>query len=82
MNYDSWKDHCVSRLSYELEKWSTYLDCDEKVKEKYEELRKKSLFLIYEKAAWKEYSTKGRLYLKLKLAAPGVAAAIRKLLRK
>lgn len=82
MKYNSWKDHCVSRLSYELEKWGAYIDYDENVKEKYEELRKNSLFLIYERAAWKDYSAKGRCYLRLKLAAPRVAATIRKMLRK
>ena len=82
MKYNSWKDYCVNRLSYELEKWDMYSDNDIKIKEKYNDLRKKSLFLLFEKNAWSEYSFKGRLYMRIKLIFPRTAIILRKLLKK
>lgn len=82
MKFDLWKDYCVRRLSYELEKWDSYSAFDIEVKKRYDELCRKSRFLVFEKAAWDGYSMKGRIYLKIKLIMPKVAIKIRDLLHK
>lgn len=74
--YHLWKDYCACRLSYELEKWSAHTS-DIDIQKKYNELRKKSKFLVFEKAAWKDYSIRGKIYMKMQLIMPGVAKNIR-----
>lgn len=73
------KNHTVCRLSEYLEKWNLYAQNDEKIKKKYNELRRKSLFLVFEKNSWSWYNRHGRLYMKMKLILPGVAEFINNL---
>lgn len=68
-NYHKWKDHTVSRLSFELERWSAYCVRGE-YKKKYNDLRKKSLFLFIEPAAWSGYNWHGKTIMKLSLVCP------------
>lgn len=80
--YEMWKDHCVCRLSYELEKWKSYADDSVEIQEKYNSLRKQSKFLIFEKAAWKDYSVRGKLYMKLELIMPKAAKNVKRILHR
>ena len=82
MGFVNWKNHTVNRLSYELEKWESLSSSNKVLQERFEGLRKKSRFLIFEKNAWKEYTMGGRRYLKFCLFAPKLAKTIRKLLNK
>lgn len=76
------KNYCAGRLSYELEKWKSYAETDEKCRIKYDELRKQSRFLLYEKAAWDAYSIKGKTYHRLELLVPGLAKTLRRFLHR
>lgn len=62
-----WKDSTVKKLTYELEKWNLIAKDDLKVKNRYDNLRKKALFLLFERQAWNNgiYNWKGRLYMKV-----------------
>lgn len=80
--YKEWKEDTVYRLSCQLEKWYEYAKVDEEIHKKYNELRKKSKFLMLEKNAWKEYSFRGRFYMKFRLIMPRVAEFINKLYNK
>jgi glycosyltransferase involved in cell wall biosynthesis len=67
MKQKKWRENTVQKLTYELEKWKKYGKTDRKVNERYNQVRKKSMFLIFEGKAWNYgiYNWKGRLYMKL-----------------
>ncbi len=81
MGFINWKNHTVRRLSYELEKWEAISQNDNILQEKFEDLRKKSRFLLFEKNAWQEYSFSGKCYLKFCLFVPRLAKKIRAILK-
>lgn len=72
------KYYCVKRLSYAMENWKNYSNLDNECKKKYNELRKKTRFLLYEKGAWDSYSMRGRLFMRLQLLIPSVSKLLRK----
>lgn len=78
INHKKLKKYCVKQLSYRMEKWKNYAEVDEKCKIKYDELRKKARFLLYEKGAWEEYSWRGRFFMRLELFSPCVGNLLRK----
>lgn len=80
--YEEWKNDTVCRLSSQLEKWNIYAKDNIEIRKKYNELRKKSLFLVFEKNSWSWYNRHGRLYMKMKLIMPGVAEFINNLYNK
>lgn len=80
--YEEWKNDTVCRLSSQLEKWNKYAKDNIEIRKKYNELRKKSLFLVFEKNSWSWYNRHGRLYMKMKLIMPGVAEFINNLYNK
>lgn len=80
--YKEWKNDTVCRLSSQLEKWNKYAKDNIEIRKKYNELRKKSLFLVFEKNSWSWYNRHGRLYMKMKLIMPGVAEFINNLYNK
>ena len=75
------KQYAVRRLSYKMEEWKSLSVKDECV-ERYNELRKKAVFLVYERAAWKDYPITSRLYYKLEILIPKLARILRKYLRR
>lgn len=80
--YEEWKNDTVCRLSSQLEKWNIYAKDNIEIRKKYNELRRKSLFLVFEKNSWSWYNRHGRLYMKMKLIMPGVAEFINNLYNK
>lgn len=82
--YNKWKDHIVLRLSYEFDKWKKYAIQDCEVKKRYEELRRKSIFLIFERAAWSgnNITLRGKIFLRFEHIFPVFAGMIRKVTRK
>lgn len=80
--YKKWKADTAYRLSCQLEKWNLHAKDDAKIQKRYNELRKKSWFLLFEKDAWRTYNSHGRLYMKFQLIMPKVAEFIRKLYNK
>lgn len=77
-----WRDATACKLSYELEKWSLYAKDNIEIKKKYDELRRRSWFLIFEKNAWGSASVRGKIKRRIKLIMPGVAEFLRKLYNK
>ena len=71
MNNDLYdlKVDTIKNLSYCLEKWRK-LSNNKDYKKKYNRIRKKSKFLIFSRYAWRQYSLKHRMYLKLLLLIP------------
>ena len=80
--FNQWKNETAYTLSHELEKWNVYAKDDAEIQKKYNELRKRSWFLIFEKDAWRTYNSHGRLYMKVQLIMPKVAEFVRKLYNK
>lgn len=72
------KNFAVRRLSYKMERWKDIAQKDKECRKKYEALRKKSRYLLYEKAAWEDYSFRARTYYRLELMAPGFAKTLQK----
>ncbi|MCR5736906.1 MAG: glycosyltransferase [Eubacterium sp.] len=68
--YTGWKNHTVIRLSFELEAWRKYAEENEQIRKRYNKLRKKSLFLLFEKQAWAGLSIKGKIYNRMRLLVP------------
>lgn len=82
-NYNQWKTATAKALLYVLlERWSLCAKTDKEIEKVYNGLRKKSLFLLFENDVWKEYSFKGRLYMKFQLLMPKLAEAMNKLYNK
>ena len=82
--YFKWKDMCAYRLSCEFDKWKGDSSSDSTIRRKYEELRKKSKFLICEPAAWNypEMTTKGKIFVRVEHFMPKVAQLLRKITHK
>ena len=82
--YNEWKEQCVQRLSYEMDKWKDYAARDQDIKRKYNKLRKHSFFLAFERASWNGYdiNSKGKLFMRLEYIAPILSKVIRKVFRK
>lgn len=80
--YEEWKNDTVCRLSSQLEKWNKYAKDNIEIRKKYNELRKKSWFLVFEKKAFISYNSHGRLYMKFQLIMPKLAEAMNKLYNK
>ena len=59
--YHDWRNQCAFKLSFELDKWKGYAFKDQVIKKKYDEIRKKSLFLLFERYAWNGYDNSTRL---------------------
>lgn len=81
MGFIDWKNYTAAQYSYKLEEWDKLSNSDKAFRERLDELRKKSRFLIFEKNAWKEYSIGGRCYFKFSLLTPKLAKKLRKLLK-
>lgn len=80
--YEEWKNDTVCRLSSQLEKWNKYAKDNIEIRKKYNEIRKKSWFLVFEKKAFISYNSHGRLYMKFQLIMPKLAEAMNKLYNK
>lgn len=80
--YEEWKNDTVCRLSSQLEKWNKYAKDNIEIRKKYNELRKKSWFLVFEKKAFISYNSHGRLYMKFQLIMPKLAESMNKLYNK
>lgn len=76
------KNYAVERLSYKMEGWKIYAEQDNICKLKYDELRKNSRFLLYERSAWRSYGFVGRTYYRLELLFPCFAKTLWKLLHR
>lgn len=74
------KNYASRRLSYKLEEWKNLANQGEMGKQKYDELRKKALFLLYEKSAWEGYSLASKIYYRLELLCPGAGNKLRGLI--
>lgn len=61
-HYPDLKDYCVRRLSYKFEEYWEQIKMNSAYKKRYSEIKRESLFLLYEKAAWKDYNIKGKLW--------------------
>lgn len=77
-----WKNDTVCRLSSQLEKWNIYAEDNIEIRKKYNELRRKSWFLIFEKNAFISYNSHGRFYMKFRLIMPKLADSMNKLYNK
>lgn len=71
----------IQKLTNKLEEWESYAQLNKIYKKKYTKLRLKSLFLLFEKTAWSDYNSKGKVYMKLHLIAPGISNWILKSLK-
>lgn len=82
--YIDWKNHCVLRLSYEFDKWKGYAERDPRIKRKYEELRRKTAFLGFEKAAWSGYNInwRGKVFMRIEHIFPIFAKFVCKITHK
>lgn len=82
--YDKWKDHCAYRLSYALDGWKKYAIKDKAINNRYEEIRKNTRFLIFEKAAWADADMhlSGKIFMRLEHIFPVFARFIRKVAHK
>lgn len=78
--YYNWKNHCVLKLSSALDLWKGCAYKDPLVQQKYDEIRKKSLFLIFERSAWNEYdiSLKGKIFMRIEHVFPRIAKNLRR----
>lgn len=76
------KNYSARRLSYKMEEWKPLTENDEACKTRYEGLRKRSRFLLYEKSAWEDYGFSGRAYYRLELLIPGFGKRLRSILPK
>ena len=66
-NHDSLlKDYCVRRLSYKMEEYWKYISECINYRKRYNEIKKQSLFLVYEKKAWGDYNVKGRIWNRIR----------------
>lgn len=82
-NYNHWKSATAKALLYVLlERWSSYAKNSTEIKKIYNNLRKKSWFLLFEKDVWREYSIRGKIYMKIQLLMPKLAEAMNKLYNK
>lgn len=77
--YPMLKNYAVRRLSFEFEKWKELVADNKMAEQKYKELRKKTLFLLYEKSAWEGYTFKAKVYHKLQILCPRLAIVLRTL---
>ena len=77
-----WKAATAKTLSYELEKWSSYAKDNIEIQKKYNEIRKRSWFLFFEKDVWSEYNNHGRFYMKIQLIMPVIEKIVRRLYNK
>ncbi|MGN0998714.1 MAG: glycosyltransferase family 2 protein [Faecousia sp.] len=80
--YAALKNDSVKLLSYKMEEWMSLAEKSKACKKRYEELKKKSHFLLYEKSAWEDYSFAGRAYYRLELLFPGFGKRLRKILHR
>ena len=71
------KDYSVKRLAFKMEKWQEL--SDKNLKKRYHQIRKKSSFLIWEKAAWQGYPISAQLYYRIGIIIPNVAKILRKI---
>lgn len=78
-NHSVLKNYAVRRLSYEFEKWRDLITDDRMVEQKFNELRKKAFFLLYEKSAWEGYTFRSKVYYKLEIICPRFAKVLRTL---
>lgn len=67
------KNDTVCRLSSQLEKWNVYAEDNTEIRKRYNELRRKSRFLVFEKNAFISYNSRGRFYMKFRLIMPKLA---------
>ncbi len=73
-HYVAWKNATALFLSQRMEIWKEHIEESREIKERYEELRKKSRFLVYERSAWKQEgrSLRGNLFMRINHACPAV----------
>lgn len=82
--YGEWQKQCVFKLSDQFDKWKQYASKDEEIKKKYDELRRRSKFLIFEKSAWSRegMTLKGKLFMRIEHIAPAFSKVVRKMTHK
>lgn len=63
---DILKHYAAMRLSYKIDEWSTCSKNTLECKKKYKEIKRKSMFLLFDSGAWKYANWKGKLVSKIK----------------
>lgn len=66
MNRQDFRNYCCNKLSYRFEDWKPKVKGDKLLQKRYNALRRKALFLLFEKDAWKYYSIKGKLMARIR----------------
>lgn len=71
----------VKKLTHELDKWEKYAQSDMLCKSRYNRVRRKSLFLLFERSAWDDYNIRGKMFMRLHLIAPWLSQVFEKVLK-
>lgn len=72
----------AQRLAQRLEEWLPLVEKDKNSLRKYHELRKKSVFLIFEKNILENAGVKRKAFFYMELIVPGLGRAIKKIIAK
>lgn len=70
----------VKKLTHELDKWEKYALLDKSCKKRFNKVRRKSFFLLFEKSAWDDYNIRGKMFMRLHLIAPWLSQILLKVL--
>ena len=70
----------VKKLTHELDKWEKYARSDKLCKRRFNKVRRKSWFLLFEESAWDDYNIRGKMFMRLHLIAPWVSQVLVKVL--
>lgn len=65
-HYTNLQEYCVKRLSYKFEDWWEQIRNKPEYKKRYKEIKRQSLFLIFQRQAWAEYNIKGKIWTRLR----------------
>lgn len=66
MNLQDFRDYCCNKLSYRFEEWKPKVKGDKLMQKRFNALKRKALFLLFEKDAWKYYSIKGKIMARIR----------------
>lgn len=76
------KKYAVRRLSFKLEEWKPLCVNDKRAEKKYNELRRQSIFLVWEKGAWEGYPFSAKIYYKIGMVFPKLATKLQRIKHK
>lgn len=71
----------VKKLIHELDKWEIYARSDKLCKKRFDKVRRRSFFLLFEKKAWDDYNIRGKIFMRLHLIAPWLSQVLVKVLK-